>query len=158
MNHEPYRPPLDPPPFEPVHVRRCIRTNVRIQNHDNREEVLILTSLTSAVDTFLNAHNEDVNAQNEDMDDGNVDDDEDDDSDDGSDISESSSSSSYDEMGEQEKEEGDSGSDRSGNNQVVNRMRAYWPRGDPICVVCRSTHLAEFHPFAILTIFCICYE
>jgi hypothetical protein len=110
------------------------------------------------VDTFLNAHNEDVNAQNEDMDDGNVDDDEDDDSDDGSDISESSSSSSYDEMGEQEKEEGDSGSDRSGNNQVVNRMRAYWPRGDPICVVCRSTHLAEFHPFAILTIFCICYE
>jgi len=116
--------------------------------------------VTSAVDTFLNAHNEDVNIQNEDMDDGDVDDDEDDDSDDGSDISESSSSSSssYDDMEEQEKEEGDRGSDRSVNNQVVNRMRAYWPRGDPICVVCRSTHLAEFHPFAILTIFCICYE
>ena len=106
-----------------------------------------MTSVTSAVDTFLNAHNDDVNIQNEDMDDGDVDDDEDDDSDDGSDISESSSSSSssssYDDMEEQEKEEGDRGSDRSVNNQVVNRMRAYWPRGDPLCVVRRrSTHLA----------------
>ena len=125
--HEPFRPPLDPPPFEPVHVRRCVRTNVRIQNHDSLEEVLILTSLTSSVDTFLNestAHDEDV-------------DDELDDYEDGSDLSESfsstssSSSSSYDDM-EEEKIDGER------SNREVSRMKAYWPTRDPICEVCHS--------------------
>jgi hypothetical protein len=133
--HEPFRPAMDPPPFEPVHVRRCIRTNVRIQIHDRQEEVLILTSLTSSVDSILNANHETV----DDGGDGDVD------YEDGSDISDESSSSSYDELEEEDIME--SRPDEDCNNQKVNRMRAYWPSRDPICMVCLCNFfLSEFHP------------
>jgi hypothetical protein len=142
--HEPFLPPLDPPPFDPVHVRRCVRTNVRIQNHDSLEEVLILTSLTTPVDTFLNestTHDEVVDNELDDYEDG-------------SDLSESfsssssSSSSSYDDM-----EEGKIYGER--NNCEVSRMKAYWPSRHPICEVCHAARdfLLKFIHLRIYNLF-----
>jgi len=47
------RPPLDAPPFTPAHVQKCIKTTVRIQNYEKPQEVLILTSMSSSVDSIL---------------------------------------------------------------------------------------------------------
>ena len=50
------QPPLDPPPFDTPNVRKCIKTTVRIQNFDNKpQEVLILTSISTSVDSILNS-------------------------------------------------------------------------------------------------------
>lgn len=47
--------PLDPPPFRPATVRRCIRSTVRIHGFDAPEEVLILTTVNSSMESFLRA-------------------------------------------------------------------------------------------------------
>lgn len=140
---EPLRPPLEPPPFEPVDVRRCIRTNVRIQNHERQEEVLIPTSLTISVESMLNATS---TQDREEMDD----DDEDDDYEGSSDFSESSSSSDG-VGGEGNDVMRDSGRKLYGDANIaaqspvpqhrVNRMKAYWLRGDPICQVDQENSL-----------------
>ena len=49
------QPPLDPPPFDTPNVRKCIKTTVRIQNFDKPQEVLILTSISTSVDSILNS-------------------------------------------------------------------------------------------------------
>lgn len=49
------QPPLDPPPFDTPNVRKCIKTTVRIQNFDKPQEVLILTSISTSVESILNS-------------------------------------------------------------------------------------------------------
>jgi len=46
-------PPLDCPPFQPATVRKCIKTTVRVQNIDKPQEVIILTSVISSVESIL---------------------------------------------------------------------------------------------------------
>lgn len=47
-------PPMEPPPFEQPMIRKCIKTKVRIQSHEDLQEVLILTTVLCSVDSQLN--------------------------------------------------------------------------------------------------------
>ena len=58
------QPPLDPPSFDVPNVRRCIKTTVRIQNYDKPQEVLILTSISSSVDSILSSFDDSQKSNN----------------------------------------------------------------------------------------------
>ncbi|KAL7551305.1 hypothetical protein ACHAWF_014484 [Thalassiosira exigua] len=50
---EPRLPALDPPPFEPATVQRCIKIPVRIAGYDKSYDALILTSVTVSAEEML---------------------------------------------------------------------------------------------------------
>ena len=45
---------MEPPPFDQPMIRKCIKTSVRIQNHESLQEVLILTTVLCSVESQLN--------------------------------------------------------------------------------------------------------
>jgi hypothetical protein len=121
-------PPLDPPPFDPPMIRKCIRTNVRIQDHDDLQEVLILTTVICTVESQLNpTPQRSYNSQQED--DG-----------------EAISSGEEDYSGYSETSEDDESDDDAAENgdapQSIDakheryKMKAFWLRKEPICEVC----------------------
>ena len=60
MQDQCLEPPMDPPPFQPATIRKCIRTSVRVCLNNSHEvhsqEVLILTPLMSSTDALLARH------------------------------------------------------------------------------------------------------
>lgn len=137
------QPPMNPPPFQPATVRRCIKTSVRIQNHDRPQEVLILTSVNSSVDSILsvgdpNSTNYDNVGDGEEMDREEMDGDS---SSDFSDFSDSTSSSSSEEEADGRMPSVSNDDSMDGNmaqdaNPPGYKMRAFWLSKRPLCEVC----------------------
>ena len=151
--------PLDPPSFDVPNVRRCIKTTVRIQNYDKPQEVLILTSISSSVDSILSSFDESQKSNNNNNNNNNNNTDSFDDSD-FSDFSETTTSSSDEENTEDDEmeEDEDEGTIQNGihDNNNYNedstdgktipqstttdnvpknqgyRMKAYWLRKQPL--------------------------
>ena len=138
---QPLQPPMNPPPFQPATVRRCIKTSVRIQNHDRPQEVLILTSVNSSVDSILsvgdpNSTNYDNVGDGEEMDREEMDGDS---SSDFSDFSDSTSSSSSEEadgrMPSVSNDDNMDGNMAQDANPPGYKMRAFWLSKRPLCEV-----------------------
>lgn len=129
-------PPLDPPPFTPTTIRKCIRATVRIQNFDQLQEVLILTSVTCSVESQLDRTNGTSNGYMEEVEEGESS------SDSSSDFSESSSSSEDDDCvseSDDEMQEDNHTTTKNGKGEAQckspdqrYRMTAYWLRKEPV--------------------------
>lgn len=121
-------PPLDPPPFEPAMIRKCIKANVRIQNHDRLQEVLILTTVCCSVESQLNDDpNRCSDCSNENR----------------SGSSESELSDFSDSSSEEDSEDETNGVEAGNYAQCKDpnpghRMKAFWLRKEPMCEVCPS--------------------
>ncbi|KAL3790048.1 hypothetical protein ACHAW5_008643 [Stephanodiscus triporus] len=128
-------PPLDPPPFESVYVRRCVRITQRVHGREGTREVLILTSIMQSVDDMLNDHypeEEDVDTDTTDGDEVSDD----------SEISSTSTEDCENEEGggeDEDEDEGDGGEqERSRNQGFLEAFMVCWsdpiresPRDDP---------------------------
>ena len=140
-------PPANPPPFDQPKIRKCIKTNVRIQNQEELQEVLILTTVLCSVESELNRNatttttttiniaavdnNEATTFQPSDSS--------------GSDEEMYSDSSSSDDSrgySESERNINEEPQDRGEEERQHHRMKAFWLRKDPICEV-RFTFLNE---------------
>lgn len=125
---------MDPPPFDQPMIRKCIKTSVRIQNQEDLQEVLILTSVLCPVDSQLD-RNSTINRSHNSQD----------------------SACSGDLSSSDEDMYSESSEDCSGEeNDAVNnpsraapqsqderfKMKAFWLRKDPICEVCACCRLS----------------
>jgi hypothetical protein len=135
------QPPLDPPPFDEPMILRCIKTNVRIQNHEHTQEVLILTSVLCSVESQLNPNpNRSLNSNQEnDSEEENWDDTASSDED----ISDFFETSSDDEESDNDTDRGNNDINRNAQNRGP-PLRAFWLRGDPICEVRPFPCLPEY--------------
>ncbi len=126
-------PPLAPPPFVAPEIRKCIKANVRIQNHEPVEEVLILTTVLCSVESQLNpSPNRSLNAHHvedsEDEDRGytsSIDEDMSDFSESTSDEEESDDTDEGDHISSRNAQNGDARQSRGGNEDRY-RMKAFW--------------------------------
>ena len=123
---------MDPLPFDPPMIRKCIKTNVRIQGYDDLQEVLILTTVLCSVESQLNRSNSGYyNLQPKSIQDGsNL-------SNSGDDMSGYSETSEdyisdYDDNHASVNQNGDIPQDRDDERY---KMKAFWLRKDPICEV-----------------------
>jgi hypothetical protein len=122
-------PPMDPPPFDQPMIRKCIKTNVRIQSHEALQEVLILTTVLCPVDSqrnpnssFSRSHNsqdsassgDGISSSDEDM------------------YSETSEDCSGD---ENDAVNNPSRAAPQSQDEERYKMKAFWLRKDPICEV-----------------------
>ena len=120
---------MDPPPFDQPMIRKCIKTSVRIQNHEALQEVLILTTVLCSVESQLNKSNGPQDSAGGDGmpsgDDDNM-----------SDYSESSDD--YSDSGDSEVNDENAQYKSAPQSQDEERykMKAFWLRKDPICEVC----------------------
>ncbi|KAL7486169.1 hypothetical protein ACHAW6_011766 [Cyclotella cf. meneghiniana] len=129
------QPPLDPPPFDQPMIRRCIRTDVRIQNHEYMQEVLILTTVLCSVESQLNPNpNKEDNSEEENWD-GT--------SSNHEDLSDFSDMSSDEEESDNDTDSGSSIINRNAHhgdapqcrdsNEERYKMKAFWMKREPIC-------------------------
>jgi len=117
-------PPMDPPPFQPATIRKCIRTSVRVCLNNSHEvhtrEVLILTPLMTSTEALLERHSSHATQPN-----GiDIDDDADDSMEDKSSSSSSLSSSDFETTDEDEGSSNDEFSDMRESESTNNGIRS----------------------------------
>jgi hypothetical protein len=133
---------MDPPPFDHPMIRKCIKTHVRIQNHEDLQEVLILTTVLCSVESQLNRSNSAryYNSQPQDNSGG--------DGMSSSDEDMSGYSDTSDDSSDERNEESHSADTNRGAPQSREderyKMKAFWLRKDPICEVCYLQSATSF--------------
>eukprot|EP00956_Cyclotella_meneghiniana_P033329 scaffold95035_cov71-Cyclotella_meneghiniana.AAC.1 len=131
-------PPANPPPFDQPKIRKCIKTNVRIQNQEELQEVLILTTVLCSVESELNRNattTTTINIAAAAVDNNETTTFQPSDSSSSDEEMFSNSSSSDDSRGysESERNINEAPQDRGDEERQHHRMKAFWLRKDPIC-------------------------
>ena len=128
-------PPANPPPFDQPMIRKCIKTNVRIQNQEGLQEVLILTTVLCSVESELNRNDTAaiIAADNETFQPS-----------DGS----SSDEEMYSDSSEDSRGDSDGNVNEPQDRVEEHRMKAFWLRKDPICEVRFSCPLLSAYYWA----------
>lgn len=111
---------MEPPPFEHPMIRKCIKTNVRIQSQEALQEVLILTTVLCSVDDQLNRSTSIRSISSR--------------SQDGAYDLSSSDEDIYSETSEESSEDENRAAPQSRDEQRY-KMKAFWLRKDPIAEV-----------------------